>query len=100
EITRGEGGLYHLAVAGKHGLERGDAVARVDVTEQQFAAITGKTPSEVLTGDQTSARVPVITGIHFSTRAIENVNKLEQQKDYVYFSTHEGLNAEIKDFRD
>ncbi|ECY2240883.1 relaxase, partial [Salmonella enterica] len=98
EITRGEGGLYHLAVAGKHGLERGDAVARVDVTEQQFAAITGKTPSEVLTGDQTSARVPVITGIHFSTRAIENVNKLEQQKDYVYFSTHEGLNAEIKDF--
>ncbi|ECI7777679.1 hypothetical protein E1K41_25010, partial [Salmonella enterica subsp. enterica] len=40
----------------------------------------------------------VITGIHFSTRAIENVNKLEQQKDYVYFSTHEGLNAEIKDF--
>ncbi|MGC5340555.1 hypothetical protein ACPXBC_28635, partial [Escherichia coli] len=63
-----------------------------------FAAITGKTPSEVLTGDQTSARVPVITGIHFSTRAIENVNKLEQQKDYVYFSTHEGLNAEIKDF--
>lgn len=94
----GEGGLYHLAVAGKHGLERGDAVARVDVTEQQFAAITGKTPSEVLTGDQTSARVPVITGIHFSTRAIENVNKLEQQKDYVYFSTHEGLNAEIKDF--
>lgn len=46
----GEGGLYHLAVAGKHGLERGDAVARVDVTEQQFAAITGKTPSEVLTG--------------------------------------------------
>ncbi|HBH4745038.1 TPA: relaxase, partial [Escherichia coli] len=98
EITRGEGGLYHLAVAGKHGLERGDAVARVDITEQQFAAITGKTPSEVLTGDQTSARVPVITGIHFSTRAIENVNKLEQQKDYVYFSTHEGLNAEIKDF--
>ncbi|EFV2931816.1 relaxase, partial [Salmonella enterica subsp. enterica serovar 4,[5],12:i:-] len=98
EITRGEGGLYHLAVAGKHGLERGDAVARVDVTEQQFAAITGKTPSEVLTGEQTSARVPVITGIHFSTRAIENVNKLEQQKDYVYFSTHEGLNAEIKDF--
>ncbi|HGZ0807667.1 TPA: LPD7 domain-containing protein [Escherichia coli] len=98
EITRGEGGLYHLVVAGKHGLERGDAVARVDVTEQQFAAITGKTPSEVLTGDQTSARVPVITGIHFSTRAIENVNKLEQQKDYVYFSTHEGLNAEIKDF--
>ena len=98
EITRGEGGLYHLAVAGKHGLERGDAVARVDVTEQQFAAITGKTPSEVLTGDKTSARVPVITGIHFSTRAIENVNKLEQQKDYVYFSTHEGLNAEIKDF--
>ncbi|EPI9327266.1 LPD7 domain-containing protein [Escherichia coli] len=98
EITRGEGGLYRLAVAGKHGLERGDAVARVDVTEQQFAAITGKTPSEVLTGDQTSARVPVITGIHFSTRAIENVNKLEQQKDYVYFSTHEGLNAEIKDF--
>lgn len=68
----------------------------MDVTEQQFAAITGKTPSEVLTGDQTSARVPVITGIHFSTRAIENVNKLEQQKDYVYFSTHEGLNAEIK----
>ncbi len=26
------------------------------------------------------------------------MNKLEQQKDYVYFSTHEGLNAEIKDF--
>ncbi len=51
EIT-GEGGLYHLAVAGKHGLERGDAVARVDVTEQQFAAITGKTPSEVLTGNK------------------------------------------------
>ncbi len=57
-----------------------------------------KNTFEVLTGDQTSARVPVITGIHFSTRAIENVNKLEQQKDYVYFSTHEGLNAEIKDF--